>query len=265
MDIDAQLVLKQWELSPSKPGSASGVAATEVVKLPSSIQIYMDFSALPVSAQSNALKGFKADFKDTIVNLSDTLNAEHLIFVGEGGFGSVFALPEQRLAIKVFKRPAPLEQVISDVVNESACFHLASTIKRMSMSARGAAHQNRFLPFTPLPSVEMAGSTSEAIALPSWEVGNGLYYPALIMDLAVCSINLECRELSKKFFSNPMGLVSEEGFIWLASLMRLVAEPRRAMHSLNVSHRDLKEDNRLDLRVEPGSEWYIHYNTQGKK
>jgi hypothetical protein len=39
VEIDAQLVLKQWELSPSKPGSASGVAEAEVVKLPSSIQI----------------------------------------------------------------------------------------------------------------------------------------------------------------------------------------------------------------------------------
>ncbi len=83
------------------------------------------------------------------------------------------------------------------------------------MSARGAAHQNRFLPFTPLPSVEMARSTSGAIALPSWGLGDGLYYPALIMDLAVCSINHECKELSKKFFSNPLGLVSEEGlFGW---------------------------------------------------
>jgi hypothetical protein len=44
----------------------------------------VDFSALPVSAQ---LKGFKADLKDTIVNLGDTLNAECLIFVGEGCFG----------------------------------------------------------------------------------------------------------------------------------------------------------------------------------
>ncbi len=61
------------------------------------------------------------------MNLGDVLNAERLIFVGEGGFGSVFALPEQRLAIKVFKRPAPIEQVIRDVANESACFHLAST------------------------------------------------------------------------------------------------------------------------------------------
>jgi hypothetical protein len=43
MDIDAQLVLKQWELSPSKPGSASGVAEAEVVKLPSSIQMHLDF------------------------------------------------------------------------------------------------------------------------------------------------------------------------------------------------------------------------------
>ena len=85
------------------------------------------------------------------------------------------------------------------------------------------------------------------------------------MDLAVCSINLECRDLSKKFFSDPMGLVSEQGFIRLASLMRLVAEPLAAMHSLNVSHRDLKEDNILALRVAPGIEGYIHYNTQGKK
>ncbi len=84
MDIGAQLVLKQWELSPSKPGSAFGVAEAEVVKLPSSIQIHVDFSALPVSAQ---LKGLKADFKDTIVNLGDTLNVECLIFVGEGCFG----------------------------------------------------------------------------------------------------------------------------------------------------------------------------------
>jgi hypothetical protein len=265
MDIDAQLVLKQLELSPSKPGSASGVAEEEVVKQPSSIQIHVDFSALPDSAQSNALKGFKADFKDTIVNLGDTLNAQRLIFLGEGGFGSVFALPEQRLAIKVFKRPARLDQVIRDVANEAACFHLASTLKRMSMSARGAANQNRYLPFTPLPSVEMAGSTSGAIALPSWGLGDELYYPALIMDLAVGSINLESRELSKKFFSNPMGLVSDEGFIRLASLMRLVAEALAAMHSLNLAHRDLKEDNILAMRVAPGVEGYIYYNTQGKK
>jgi hypothetical protein len=58
----------------------------------------------------------------------------------------------------------------------------------------------------------MAGSTSGAIALPSWGLGDGLYYPALIMDLAVGSINLESKELSKNFFSDPMGLVSDEGF-----------------------------------------------------
>jgi serine/threonine protein kinase len=265
MDIDAQLVLKQLEFSPNKPSSASGEGEADVVKRPSSIQIHVDFSALPVSAQSNALKGFKADYKDTIVNLGDALNAERLIFLGEGGFGSVFALPDERCAIKVFKRPARLEQVIRDVANEAACFHLASTLKRMSMSARGAANQNRFLPFTPLPSVKMAGSTSGAIALPSWGLGDGLYYPALIMDLAVGSINLESRELSKKFFSDPMGLVSEEGFIRLASLMRLVAEPLAAMHSLNVAHRDLKEDNILAVRVAPGVDGYIYYNTDGKK
>ncbi len=146
MHIDAQLVLKQWELSPSKPGSASGVAEAEIVKRPSSIQIQVDFSALPDSAQSNALKGFKADFKDTIVNLGDALNVERLIYIGEGSFGSVFALPEQRFAIKVFKRPARLDQVIRDVANEAACFHLASTLKRMSMSARGAANQISFYP-----------------------------------------------------------------------------------------------------------------------
>ena len=37
------------------------------------------------------------------------------------------------------------------------------------------------------------------------------------------------------------------------------------MRSLNVSQRDLKEDNILALRVAPGIEGYIHYNTQGKK
>ncbi len=49
MDIDAQLVLKQWEFSPNKPSSASGEVEADVVKRPSSIQIHVDFSALPVS------------------------------------------------------------------------------------------------------------------------------------------------------------------------------------------------------------------------
>ncbi len=161
-------MLKQLEFSPSKPSSASGTAEAEFVELPSSIQIHVNFSVLLVTAQLNALRGFKADFKD----LGDALNAECLIFIGEGCFGSVFTLPEQRLAIKVLKRPALLDQVIRNVANEAACFHLASTLKRMSMSARDPSHQNRFLPFTPLPSIKMAGSTSGTIALPSWGLGD---------------------------------------------------------------------------------------------
>jgi serine/threonine protein kinase len=85
------------------------------------------------------------------------------------------------------------------------------------------------------------------------------------MELAVGSINEESRQLSKSFFSNPMGLVSDEGFIRLAALMKLIAEPLASMHSLNLAHRDVKEDNILALRIAPGVKGSIYYNTAGKK
>jgi serine/threonine protein kinase len=59
--------------------------------------------------------------------------------------------------------------------------------------------------------------------------------------------------------------VSDEGFIRLAALVRLIAEPLAAMHSLNLAHRDLKEDNILAMRVAPGVKGNIYYNTAGKK
>jgi serine/threonine protein kinase len=265
MDVDARLVLQQLEGSSSN--AAGGQENSQAVKQPSSIQIHVDFSNLAVSLQANALKGYKGDFKDTIVNLGDVLGTERLFYIGEGGFGSVFACPDKRMAIKVFKRPGLLESVVKDLANEASCFHLASTLNRMSSSgSRGvAASRNKLLPFAPLPIVDIAGSTSGAMALPSWGLGGRFYYPALVMELAIGSINSETRELSKSFFSDPMGAVTDEGFFRLAALMRFVAEPLAAMHSLNLAHRDVKEDNILALRVAPGVNGNIYYSTAGKK
>ena len=103
MDIDAQLVLQQMAYVAGKPGSVSDAAGLETGKPPSSIQMLVDFSRIPVSAQEHALKGFKGDFKDTITNLGDVLNTERLFYIGEGGFGTVFALLDKRLALKIFK------------------------------------------------------------------------------------------------------------------------------------------------------------------
>jgi serine/threonine protein kinase len=264
VDIDAQLVLAQMNSSPSKPGHDSLPAISRPEKQSSSIQIFVDFSNLAVSLQANALKGFKGDFKDTVINLGDVLKTERLVYIGEGGFGSVFALKDMQMAIKIFKRPGRLEQAVQDVANEASCFHLASTLNRMG--ARGiTSSRAKFLPFAPLPITGVAGSTSGAIALPSWGLGENIYYPALLMELALGSINVETRELSKSFFSDSMGRVSDEGFSRLASLMRFIAEPLAAMHSLNLAHRDVKEDNILALRVAPGIHGYIYYNTGGKK
>ena len=263
VDIDAQLVLNQLAYVAGKPSSASNASGSETGKQPSSIQMHVDFSRLPISAQEHALKGFKSDFKETIINLGDVLNTERLYYVGEGGFGTVFAWPEKRMALKIFKRPAPLDQVVRDVANEAACFHLASTLSRMS--SRGAASRTKLLPFSPLPAFEIAGSTSGAMALPSWGLGDGLYYPALLMELAVSTINLESREMSKSLFSDSMGVVSDEGFVRLASLMKFISEPLASMHALNLAHRDLKEDNILAMRVAPGVDGYIHFNMQGNK
>ena len=265
MDVDARLVLQQLEGSSSN--AAGGQENSQAVKQPSSIQIHVDFSNLAVSLQANALKGCKGDFKDTIVNLGDVLGTERLFYIGEGGFGTVFACPDKRMAIKVFKRPGHLESVVKDLANEASCFHLASTLNRMSSSgSRGvAASRYKLSPFAPLPIVNIAGSTSGAMALPSWGLGGRIYYPALVMELAIGTINSESRELSKSFFSDPMGAVTDEGFVRLAALMRFVAEPLAAMHSLNLAHRDVKEDNILALRVAPGVNGNIYYSTAGKK
>ena len=146
MDVDARLVLQQLEGSSSN--AAGGQENSQAVKQPSSIQIHVDFSNLAVSLQANALKGYKGDFKDTIVNLGDVLGTERLFYIGEGGFGSVFACPDKRMALKVFKRPGLLESVVKDLANEASCFHLASTLNRMSSSgSRGvAASRNKLLP-----------------------------------------------------------------------------------------------------------------------
>ena len=264
VDIDAQLILAQIDSSPTKSGQGLEPERPQLAKQPSSNQILVDFSNLAVPLQANALKGFKGDFRDTVINLGDVLGIDRLFYIGEGGFGSVFAHPDTRMAIKIFKRPGRLEQAVRDVANEAACFHLASTLNRMG--ARGlTASRNKFLPFAPLPLTNIAGSTSGATALPSWGLGNNVFYPALVMEMAVSSINLESRELSKSFFSDSMGRVSDEGFIRLASLMRFIAEPLAAMHSLNLAHRDVKEDNILAMRVAPGVMGNIYYSTAGKK
>ena len=260
IDIDAQLVLKQWEYSELRP-SASPIPA----KLPSSTQLLVDFSALCESAQVHALNRFKGDFRDTIVNLGDVLNMERLIYVGEGGFGSVFALPGRRIVMKVFKRPVTLQQAVKDVSNEAASFHLGLTLSKIASG--GGASRSKALPFAPLPAVEVCGSTSGAMALPSWAMGSshGLYYPALVMEMAVSTIDKESRDLSKSFFSDPMGAVRAEGFARLASFVRLIAEPLAAMHSLNSAHRDLKEENILAMRIAAGVQGYIHFDMTGKK
>ena len=259
MDIDAKLVLKQLEYfaeSAEKEGSIPRPA-----KKPSSTQLTVDFSGLPVHQQQHALNRFKGDYKDTIVNLGDALKTERLVFLGEGGFGSVFAVPEQRIVLKVLKRPVGLPQLVKDISNEAASLHLATTLSRIVSG--GLASRGKLLPFAPLPATEVCGSTSGAMALPSWDMD--LYYPALIMQMASSTINDESKQLSKSFFADPMGIVSEEGFIRLASLIRLVTEPLAAMHSLNCAHRDVKEENILVLRINPGLQGYIHYNADGKK
>jgi serine/threonine protein kinase len=264
VDIDAQLVLAQINSTQCKTAQGSESAIAQPTKQRSSKQIHVDFSKLAISAQENSLRGFKGDFRDTVINLGDSLGIECLEYIGEGGFGTVFSHPETRMAIKIFKRPGLLDQAVRDVANEAACFHLASTLNRMS--TRGlVASRNKLFPFAPLPLSQIAGSTSGALALPSWGLGDSIFYPALIMELAIGSINLETRQLSKSFFSDPMGAVSEEGFIRLASVIRFITEPLSAMHALNLAHRDVKEDNILAMRVAPGVNGYIYYSTAGKK
>jgi hypothetical protein len=193
------------------------------------------------------------------------LNTERLLYVGEGGFGSVFALPGRRIVIKVFKRPVTLKQAVKDVSNEAASFHLGLTLSKIASG--GVASRSKALPFAPLPAVEVCGSTSWAMALPSWSMGStqGLYYPALVMEMAVSTINKESRDLSKSFFSDPMGAVRAVGFVLLAPFVCLIAEPLATMHSLNSAHRDLKEENLLALRIAAGVQGYIHFDMTGKK
>ena len=87
------------------------------------------------------------------------------------------------------------------------------------------------------------------------------------MESAVCSINLESREPSRSesFFSDSMGIVSDKGFTRLASLMRFIAEPLEAMHSLYFAHRAVREDNILAMRDLPGVMGNICYSTAGNK
>jgi serine/threonine protein kinase len=259
IDIDMQLVLRQMEYSELSPGP---LLEPILAKQPSSIQLFVDFSGLPEAGQAHAINRFKGDFKDTIINMGDVLKAERIVFVGEGGFGSVFALPDKRVVFKVLKRPVSLQQAVKDVANEAASFYLGLTLNRIASG--GMASRSKALPFAPLPATELCGSTSGAMALPSWSMGR-LYYPAFVMQMAESTIDKESRGLSKRFFSDPMGTVLPEGFIRLASLLRLIAEPLAAMHSLNSAHRDLKEDNVLALRVLPGVQGYIHFNMMGKK
>ena len=266
MDIDAQMVLNQIEYAEIRSVSTGERTDTAVpAKSPSSIQVLVDFSALSESKQTHAYNRFKGDYKDTIINLGDVLQTARLIFIGEGGFGSVFVIPEQRVAIKIMKRPVSLQQAVKDVSSEAAALHIAATMNRMSSG--GMSSRRQTLPFSPLPATEVCGSTSGALALPSWSMcdTHGLYYPALVMEAAVSTINEESIALSKSFFSNPMGKVSPEGFTRLASFVRMIAEPLAAMHGLNCAHRDLKEDNILALKVAAGVAGYIHYMTSGKK
>lgn len=266
MDIDAQMVLNQIEYSEIRSEYTGERAVTTVpAKLPSSIQVLVDFSALSESKQEHAFNRFKGDYKDTIINLGDVLQTARLIFIGEGGFGSVFAIPERRVAIKIMKRPVSLQQAIKDVSSEAAALHIAATMNRISSG--GMPSRRQTLPFSPLPATEVCASTSGALALPSWSMcdSHGLYYPALVMEAAVSTINEESIALSKSFFSDPMGNVSTEGFSRLASFIRMIAEPLAAMHGLNCAHRDLKEDNILALKVAAGVAGYIHYMTSGKK
>jgi hypothetical protein len=195
--IDAQLVLAQMDSSHAGEGGAGSSQGSQIAKQPSSQQILVDFSNLAVSLQTNALRGFKGDFRDTVINLGDAFGMDRLFYVGERGFNSVFAHPDTRTAIKILKRPGLLEQAVSKVANEARCFHLASTLNRMG--ARGVtASRNKFLPFSPLPLTQIAGTSSGAIALPSWGLGDSVFYAALVMELAVGSINLETRKLSRE-------------------------------------------------------------------
>ena len=267
IDIDAQSVLKQMGYAERRPNAALTIEASIPAKQASSIQLDVDFSRLPVSGQVHALSRFKGDYRDTIINLGDALNSKKLVFVWEGGFGSVFAFPEKRVVLKVMKRPVTLEQAAKDVANEAAAFHLTTTLSRIASGGMASRGRGRAVPFAPLPATEVCGSTSGAMALPSWGMcsSHGLYYPALIMQMASSTIDQESCALSKSFFSDPMGVVSAEGFVRLASLIRLIAEPLAAMHSLNSAHRDLKEDNILFLRVAHSVQGYIHFNMEGKK
>ena len=86
MDIDAKLVLKQLEYSAESAEKEGSIPRP--AKKPSSTQLTVDFSGLPVHQQQHALNRFKGDYKDTIVNLGDALKTERLVFLGEGGFGS---------------------------------------------------------------------------------------------------------------------------------------------------------------------------------
>jgi serine/threonine protein kinase len=264
--IDSQHVIQRLECISCKPSSDLVVENSSIVtvKQPSLIQVHVDFSHLSLSGQVDAINKFSGDYKDTIVNMGDVLNTERLVFIGEAGFSSIFVLQDRRVAIKVFKIPVDLEQAVRNVANEAACFHLATTLRR-NMASRGPALRNKLLPFVPLPAVEACGSTSGAMALPSWGLGKGLYYPALLMEMAISTVYQESRALSKLFFSNPMGVVPDEGFVRLASFVKLVAEPLACMHRLHLAHGDVKEENILAMKVAPGVDGYIHFTVDGKK
>jgi hypothetical protein len=45
----------------------------------------VDLSNHAVSLQANALKGFKGDFRDIIINLGDAFGIDCLFYIGEGG------------------------------------------------------------------------------------------------------------------------------------------------------------------------------------
>ena len=139
------------------------------------------------------------------------------------------------MAIQILKIPGRLEQAVRDVANEANCFHLASTLNRMGMRCI-AASQNKFLSFSPLPLTHIAGSISGDIALPSWgweTVSFTQHWEWKWLSALSTGRVVETHNLSKSFFSKSIGIVSDKGFSRLAALVRLIADPLAAMHSLN--------------------------------